>query len=202
MIEGIGISKKFDDNILFNRLNFKIEEGEFICFSGVSGSGKTTLLNIIGLLEPFDDGKLLFNGKEVSSYKEKLEFYRYDVGFVFQNFVLIENKTVRENLEMVNKKYRTSYSIKNVLERVDLLDKIDSKVYTLSGGEQQRIALARLFFKKSSIVLADEPTGSLDYANAKKVMEILKELNNEGHIVILVTHDEKTKLIADRIIEL
>ena len=89
--------------------------------------------------------------------KEKLEFYRYDVGFVFQNFVLIENKTVRENLEMVNEKYRTSYSIKNVLERVDLLDKIDSKVYTLSGGEQQRIALARLFFKKSSIVLADEP---------------------------------------------
>jgi hypothetical protein len=89
--------------------------------------------------------------------KEKLEFYRYDVGFVFQNFVLIENKTVRENLEMVNEKYRTPYSIKNVLERVDLLDKIDSKVYTLSGGEQQRIALARLFFKKSSIVLADEP---------------------------------------------
>ena len=202
MIEGIEISKKFDDNILFNRLNFKIEEGEFVYFSGVSGSGKTTLLNIIALLEPFDEGKLLFNGKEVFSYKEKLEFYRYDVGFVFQNFVLIENKTVRENLEMVNKKYRTSYSIKNVLERVDLLDKIDSKVYTLSGGEQQRIALARLFFKKSSIVLADEPTGSLDYGNAKKVMEILKELNNEGRIVILVTHDEKTKQIADRIIEL
>ncbi|MDM8534230.1 ABC transporter ATP-binding protein [Clostridiaceae bacterium HSG29] len=145
---------------------------------------------------------LLFNGKEISSYKEKLEFYRYDVGFVFQNFVLIENKTVRENLEMVNKKYRTSYNIKNVLEKVDLLDKIDSKVYTLSGGEQQRIALARLFFKKSSIILADEPTGSLDYGNAKKVMEIIKELNNEGRIVILVTHDEKTKQIADRIIEI
>jgi len=202
MIEGIGISKKFDENILFNRLNFKIDKGEFVCFSGVSGSGKTTLLNIIGLLEPFDEGKLLFNGKEISSYKEKLEFYRYQVGFIFQNFVLIENKTVRENLEMVNRKYRTSYSIKNVLEKVDLLDKIDSKVYTLSGGEQQRIALARLFFKKSSIVLADEPTGSLDYKNAEKVMSILKELNNEGRIVILVTHDEKTKQIADRIIEL
>ncbi len=202
MIEGIGISKKFDDNVLFNQLNFKIDKGEFVCFSGVSGSGKTTLLNIIGLLEPFDEGKLLFNGKEIFSYKEKLEFYRHDVGFIFQNFVLIENKTVRENLEMVNTKYRTSYSIKNVLEKVDLLDKIDSKVYTLSGGEQQRIALARLFFKKANIVLADEPTGSLDYGNAKKVMDILKELNNEGRIVILVTHDEKIKQIADRIIEL
>jgi len=202
MIEGIGISKKFDENVLFNQLNFKISKGEFVCFSGVSGSGKTTLLNIIGLLESFDEGKLLFDGKTISTYKEKLEFYRYQVGFIFQNFVLIENKTVRENLEIVNKKYRTSYSIENVLEKVNLLDKIESKVYTLSGGEQQRIALARLFYKKSSIVLADEPTGSLDYRNAMKVMDILKELNNEGRTVILVTHDEETKQMANRIIEL
>lgn len=124
------------------------------------------------------------------------------MGFLFQNFALIENKTVKENLELIREKSRTSYTIGEVLERVGMADKADRKVFTLSGGEQQRVALARLFLKKCSIILADEPTGSLDAKNAEIVMKILMELNKSGKTVILVTHDEKIKKMSGRVMEL
>lgn len=202
MIQGIGLTKRFDNKILFENFSFIIEDGDFVCFSGASGSGKTTLLNIIGLIEPFDAGDLLINGKRHLTNKQKLEYFRSQVGFLFQNFALIENKTVKQNLELIRKENRTGYTIVEALTKVGLQDKVDSKIYTLSGGEQQRIALARLFLKKCEIILADEPTGSLDAKNAEIVMEIMRDLNKEGKTVVLVTHDEKIKNMSRKVIEI
>lgn len=202
IVEGKNIVKKFGERVLLSRFSFVIEDGEFVCFSGVSGSGKTTLLNIIGLLEPIDGGKLLINGSEYRTNRQKLNYYRSQVGFLFQNFALIENKTVEQNLELVSKKNRSGCTIEESLEKVGLRDKLHQKVYTLSGGEQQRVALARLFLKKCDLILADEPTGSLDTENAKMVMRILLDLNRQGKTVVLVTHDERIKKMAGRIIEL
>ena len=202
MIEGRNIKKSYDGKCLFENLNFVIEDQDFICFSGESGAGKTTLLNIIGLLEPIDSGEILFDGKKYTTRKELREYYRTTVGFLFQNFALIESKTVKENLEIVSKESRTEYTIKSALEKVGLDNKLNSKIYTLSGGEQQRVALARLFLKKCKIILADEPTGSLDKRNALIVMDILKQLNEEGKIVIFVTHDEELRKRAKRVVEL
>jgi len=202
MIEGIRICKSFGTTKLFSDLNFEINDGDFICFSGESGAGKTTLLNIIGLIEPIDSGKLLFDGQEYNNRKQKLEFYRSKVGFLFQNFALIENKTVYENLEIISPKCRTNYSITDVLSIVGLESKINQKIYTLSGGEQQRIALARLFLKKCKIILADEPTGSLDKRNAQIIMNTLFELNGQGKTVIMVTHDNEIKKMTRRVIEI
>jgi len=202
MIVGKNIVKHFDELVLFDGIDFFIDDGDFVCFSGASGKGKTTLLNIIGLIEPYDNGDLIINGVRYSSNRQKLEYYRTQVGFLFQNFALIDNKTVEKNLELVSLKNRTNLTIPQVLDKVGLSDKIDNKVYTLSGGEQQRVALARLFLKKCNIILADEPTGSLDAENAQAIMEILMELNREGKTVIMVSHDEKIKKMARRVIEL
>lgn len=202
MIAARNITKKFGEHVLFDHLDFVIEDGEFVCFSGPSGKGKTTLLHIIGLIEPVDEGEILIDGQALKKNREKRKFFSEKVGFLFQNFALIENKTVKENLELIREKSRTSYTIEEVLERVGMADKADRKVFTLSGGEQQRVALARLFLKKCSIILADEPTGSLDAKNAEIVMKILMELNESGKTVILVTHDEKIKKMAGRVMEL
>jgi putative ABC transport system ATP-binding protein len=202
MIVGKNIVKHFDELVLFDGIDFFIDDGDFVCFSGASGKGKTTLLNIIGLIEPYDDGDLIINGVRYSSNRQKLEYYRTQVGFLFQNFALIDNKTVEKNLELVSLKNRTDLTIPQVLDKVGLSDKIDNKVYTLSGGEQQRVALARKKKKKCNIILADEPTGSLDAENAQAIMDILMELNREGKTVIMVSHDEKIKKIARRVIEL
>ena len=201
MIVGENIVKKFGDFILFDDLNFKIMDGEFICFSGESGTGKTTLLNIIGLIEPIDSGKLLINGKEYTTKRDKRDYFRKDVGFLFQNFALIENKTVKQNLELVITDEK-SVSIPDALRWVGLENKLNNKVYTLSGGEQQRIALARLLIKQCNIILADEPTGSLDKRNANMVIRLLRGLNDTGKTVIMVTHDEEIKKQADRIINI
>lgn len=203
MIKGIDICKKFGEHIIFDHYSFKIDTGEFVCFAGASGTGKTTLLHIIGLIEEFDLGRLLIDHKEITKRKDKLLYYRQKVCFLFQNFALIEGKTVRQNLNMIKAADRTKgATIESVLEKVGLSEKIDEKIYTLSGGEQQRIALARVFLKRCEIVLADEPTGSLDKENARKVVGLLKELHKEGKTVVLVTHDEEIQGQCERIIRL
>lgn len=202
MIEWIELSKRFEGRVLFENFNFKIESGEFVCFSGVSGCGKTTLLNMIGMIEPFDSGKLLIDGEAIVTPKQRMQYFQKKLGFLFQNFALVENKTVEQNLKLIRKQDRTNLTMEEALKRVGLSGVLKQKVYTLSGGEQQRVALARLFFKQSEIILADEPTGSLDEANANRIMQILKELHQEGKTIILVTHDEKIKRMAERVIEL
>lgn len=202
MISIKDLNKKYGEKSIFQDLNLEIQKGEFVIFSGHSGCGKTTLLNMIGALEPIDSGKIIVDGINISNKKTQLKYFQQKVGFLFQNFALIENKTVKQNLEIIKKKHRSNKTLENVLESVGLIDKIDKKVYTLSGGEQQRIALARLMLKKCDLILADEPTGSLDTENAKKVINILKELNNEGKTIILVTHDENIKKESSTVINI
>lgn len=202
MIEVINLCKCFGERELFSNLSFRIQDGEFICFSGESGKGKTTLLNMLGMIEPPTSGRILFDGKEVKSNRDRLHFLRTKVGFIFQNFALVENKTVEQNLALVRKYDRQDIAIEEALRHVGIAEKIKKKVYTLSGGEQQRVALARLFIKKCDIILADEPTGSLDKHNAEVVIKILKDLNEQGKTVIIVTHDDNVKKICDRIVDL
>ncbi|MCM3006847.1 ABC transporter ATP-binding protein [Priestia koreensis] len=202
MIEIKGLTKKFEDSVLFSDFNLTIQTGEFIVFSGPSGCGKTTLLNMIGAIEDVNSGEIIIDGINITNKKNHLTYFRQKVGFLFQNFALIDSKTVRENLKLVRKSCRTEVSIEESLKVVGLENKIDHKVYSLSGGEQQRVALARLLLKKCDIILADEPTGSLDNKNANVVIDHLKKLNDLGKTVILVTHDEEIKKKGKRIVEL
>lgn len=202
MIEIKNINKVFDNKILFENYNLQIQQGEFVIISGESGSGKTTLLNMIGALEKIDSGKILINSIDISKKKYQLKFYRETVGFLFQNFVLLEDKTVYQNLEIIRKRSRSTVTIEEALQKVGLKNRMNAKVYTLSGGEQQRVALARLMVKRCSLILADEPTGSLDQKNADVVMSILKQMNKEGITIILVTHNYDLKERGDRFIQL
>lgn len=202
MIEIKNLHKSFEDCKLFSDFNMTVKDGEFVILSGVSGCGKTTLLNIIGSIEKIDDGEILVDGINISKPKNQLEYFRTKVGFLFQNFSLVDNKTVRENLKLIRNESKSDVSIEEALEKVGLSNKIDQKVYKLSGGEQQRVALGRLMVKKCDIILADEPTGSLDKVNAESVIEILKSMNKMGKTVIMATHDENYKKIGTRIIEL
>jgi putative ABC transport system ATP-binding protein len=202
MIKIEKLNKSFDEKNLFNNFDLEIKSGEFIVFSGVSGCGKTTLLNMIGALEKFDSGEILVNGIDISKKKNHILYFKNIVGFLFQNFALMENKTVLENMKIVKSNIDSTVSIDSALKRVGLVDKKNEKVFKLSGGEQQRIALARLMIKKCELILADEPTGSLDKKNADDVMSILCELNKSGKTVIVVTHDSEIKKLGQRVIDL
>lgn len=198
MIEAINLTKKFDDKILFTDLNLKINEKDSLVITGDSGSGKSTLLNILSLIEETDEGMIIWDNdqiKEINSRKVN-KIIREEIGYVFQNYALIENKTVYENIEIgakynkaINKKNK-KMTIYDAIERVGLNGLEQRKVYSLSGGEQQRVALARIIVKPCDIIFADEPTGNLDDENANKIMDILFNLNEEGKTIIVVTHDQ------------
>mgnify|MGYP003784430669 CR=1 FL=1 len=197
------VSKSFGEHVLFKDVSFEIKKGEFVVFSGVSGCGKTTMLNMIGGLEKLSGGTILVDNVDVSKRQNQLEYFRNKVGFLFQTFALIENKTVFQNLDMIKTDCRSEITIEDAMAKVGLSDKLNAKIYTLSGGEQQRVALARLMVKKCDLILADEPTGSLDKGNASAVIDILKEMNtNQGKTVIMVTHDDELKKQGNRIINL
>lgn len=202
MLKITNLSKSFGNKVLFKDYSLTIEDGEFVAFVGASGCGKTTLLNMIGAIEPVDAGEINVDGIDISKRKNKLNYFKTKVGFLFQNFALVDNKTVRENLLFIKNDCKSGISIEQAIERVNLSEMIDTVVYKLSGGEQQRIALARLMIKKCDLILADEPTGSLDKDNAAIVMNILLELNKTGKTVIIVTHDMGIAQQCDRIIEI
>lgn len=191
MITIQNLSKRFDEKVLFDNFNMSISDGDFVVFCGESGCGKTTLLNMIGCLEKPDSGSIVIDGVDIWKTKNKQALFSCKLGFLFQNFALLEGKTVAQNLQIIQKKVRTEKSIGEVLKEVGLQDKMNTKVYKLSGGEQQRVALARLMLKKCDIILADEPTGSLDEQNADRVMQLLHLINQRGKTVILVTHSKK-----------
>ena len=202
MIEIKNLNKSFGENVIFKDFSCQIKDGEFVVFAGKSGCGKTTLLNIIGALEKPDGGEIIVDGIDITKRKNQKNYFKNTVGFLFQNFALIENKTVKQNLDFIQKNQRTETTVSEALNQVGLSGKEDTPVYKLSGGEQQRVALARLMIKKCKLVLAEEPTGSLDRDNADTVMEILKKMNEKGKTVILVTHDGRIIENASRVITL
>lgn len=198
VIEAKNLTKKFGNKILFTDLNLKINERDSIVITGDSGSGKSTLLNILSLIEETDEGMVIWNGNEIEKINgtKVNKIIREEIGYVFQNYALIDNKTVYENVE-IGTKYNESINFKNkkqyvydAIERVGLTGLENRKVYSLSGGEQQRVALARIIVKPCDVIFADEPTGNLDDENANKILDILFNLNEEGKTVIVVTHDQ------------
>lgn len=203
------ISKSYGDRKILNQFSLEIEKGEFIAITGESGAGKSTLMNIMGLLENFESGEYevcgIKNPKPGTRISTKL--MRNELSYLFQNFALINNKTVRYNLELALhfSKMERSEKIKvmeHALHEVGLHHIENKKICSLSGGEQQRVALARILLKPSQIILADEPTGSLDSHNRDKVMTILTKLNQSGKTIIVVSHDNEVVKTAHRVITL
>lgn len=202
MIQVEQLSKAFGKFKLFDGFSMEIADGEFVIIEGASGCGKTTLLNILGSLEKFDSGRILVDGIDISQKKNQRKYLQEKVGFLFQNFALVERMTIEENMKLVKNNCRSGVSIDEALTAVGLREKKNQKVYSLSGGEQQRAALARLMIKKCDYVFADEPTGSLDRKNADVVFSILEKINESGKTVIMVTHDEAYQQKGKRVIRL
>lgn len=186
-----------------NDITLDINLGEFLMILGPSGCGKSTLLNIIGGMDKPTSGEVLIDDKDIAKYTDKeLTKYRRDsVGFIFQSYNLIGNLTVLENVMLSNDKVSEEEALK-ALEKLGILDKKDSFPSSMSGGEMQRVSIARAIIKSPRILLCDEPTGALDSKNGKEVMEILKEMNDNGQTIIMVTHNLDYKKYATRIISL
>lgn len=190
-------------------VSLSVLKGEFISVTGTSGSGKSTLMNMLGCLDTVDDGKYFLDGKDVSSMTDKeLSHIRNEkIGFIFQGFNLINELSAVENVELpliyrkIPKDERR-FLAENALKRVLLENRMNHKPSQLSGGQQQRVAIARALAMKPMIILADEPTGSLDSNSGKEVMNFLKELNNEGKTVIIITHDNAIAESTKRIIRI
>lgn len=208
MIELQHIWKQFGSRIIFSDLNLNFQSGMVYALIGDSGCGKTTLLNMLAKLETFDKGEIVYKGKSLTSLKNE-EFYRNELGYLFQNFGLIENQTIRENLELgligkkKNKKQEKERLLLQALQavRLDYLS-LNQKIYELSGGEAQRVALAKIILKDPPLILADEPTASLDPKNSKEIMEILLELRNANRTIIIATHNPSIWKMADQVIRL
>jgi len=194
VVETVNLNKNFGNKNILNKFNLSVEEQEIITITGKSGCGKSTLLNIIGLLDGYSSGILFINGKQISKIttKEAMLLRRYYIGYIFQNYALIEGDTVEENLKLAAK-YGSGKDKKALIQqalcKVGLEDYEKKRIYELSGGEQQRVALARVFIKPCSLILADEPTGSLDSANKLLVLSLFEQLRQEGKTIIIVTHD-------------
>lgn len=207
-IKLVKINKSFNGNKVLNDFTLDIKHGEMVAITGGSGSGKTTILNILGLIEKADSGTVdIFDFKNIKPNTKKAEMaIRKHIGYLFQNFALIDNESVEENLKIglkyVNKKEDYKALIKNVLLEVGLQGYEKRKVYELSGGEQQRVAIARVMLKPSNIILADEPTGSLDVLNRNSIIDLLKRLNSIGKTVVIVTHDDYVASKCHRIINI
>ncbi len=190
---------------LFHLDDFSANTGELITILGKSGAGKSTLLNILGLNQEFTSGEFHIFGKSVNKLtnKEKMEIKRKEISFLFQDFGLIEYETIDFNLDIglrfkkMSMKERKTSKIE-ILKKVGLEKRLKTPVYLLSGGEKQRIALARTFLKNGRIILADEPTGSLDDSNKKIIFSILQELVAEERLVIVVTHDTELATLGTK----
>ncbi|MFF1133709.1 ATP-binding cassette domain-containing protein [Streptococcus pyogenes] len=197
-IETFNVTKKFSSKKIFTDLNLTFEAGKSYALIGGSGSGKSTLLNIIGRLEKIDNGKVLVDEQDIWKIKERT-FFKNIIGYVFQNYSLIENKTVYDNLKLINKDKKISA----VLEKVGLSSGyLNQKIYELSGGQAQRVAIARMLMKPRKIILADEPTGALDGEIGKEIINLLLSETAENKYVIIATHDPAVYNKVDFIIDM
>lgn len=203
------LCKKFDDDVVFDNFSLEVEKGDYVCITGKSGAGKSTLLNIIGLLEAPDSGSIEINGIKNPKFQSAAgtKLLREHISYLFQNYGLVETDSVEENLKIGTKYLKLKSGeekekIKQALEFVGLSGCEKKKAYKLSGGEQQRVALARILLKPSEIILADEPTGSLDKENQATVLSLLKKLNESGKTIVVVTHSDEVKQSAKKCINI
>ena len=209
MIKIKNLYKAYNETTIFKNFNIEIAEKEIVAITGSSGAGKSTLLNIIGGLEKADSGEIYINDKLIdwNNSKERREMFKSVFSYLFQNYGLIDNITVNENLDIALK-YTKSTTSKldrkmEILKKVGIGDLLNTKVFKLSGGEQQRVALAKIFLKDSKIILADEPTASVDKDNTTKIFNLLSLLRDvENKTIIIVTHDKYIASLCDRTISI
>ena len=186
-----------------NDVSFELENGEFVVILGQSGAGKTTLLNLIGGMDTLTSGKIVLDGKEVSAFNKKglTAYRRMDIGFVFQFYNLMPNLTALENVELATEICKDALDPKKTLESVGLSERINNFPSQLSGGEQQRVSIARAVAKNPKLLLCDEPTGALDYKTGKTILKLLHDLSRaQNKLIIIVTHNQAIKDMADKVI--
>ena len=192
-----GVYRALDD------VNFELDNGEFVVILGPSGAGKTTLLNLLGGMDSVTDGSIALDGKEISKFnkKELTNYRRDDIGFVFQFYNLMPNLTALENVELATEICPDALDPKTVLESVGLGERLTNFPAQLSGGEQQRVSIARAIAKNPKLLLCDEPTGALDYTTGKNILRLLHDVCKENKkLVIVVTHNQALKDMADKVI--
>ena len=188
-----------------DNINFSIKKGEFVVIVGPSGAGKTTVLNILGGMDTATGGTLTVDGKDITAYdsRQLIGYRRDDIGFVFQFYNLIPNLTALENVELALQICKDPLDAKKVLEDVGLGDRLDNFPAQLSGGEQQRVSIARALAKNPKLLLCDEPTGALDYNTGKAILKLLQNMCRErGMTVIVITHNQALAPMADRLIHI
>ena len=185
-------------------VDFSVNKGEFVIIAGASGAGKSTILNILGGMDTVSSGKVIVDNNEISKYSQKdlITYRRYDIGFVFQFYNLVQNLTARENVELATQISKNPLNIDKVLDSVGLKDRKNNFPSQLSGGEQQRVAIARAIAKNPKLLLCDEPTGALDYNTGKAILKLLQDTcRKEGVTVIIITHNLALTPMGDKVIE-
>ena len=186
-------------------IDFSIDKGEFVVVVGPSGAGKTTVLNILGGMDKASGGEVLVDGKDIAGYSQKqlTGYRRNDIGFVFQFYNLVPNLTALENVELALQISRNPLDAKTVMQEVGLGDRLNNFPAQLSGGEQQRVSIARALAKNPKLLLCDEPTGVLDYQTGKAILKLLQDMCRErGMTVIVITHNSALTPMADRVIRI
>ena len=204
MIQLKNVSKSFKDIYILKNINLTIKEKAFVVIKGKSGQGKSTLLNILGLLEAPTEGQIIYKNQSIASKSQIRKFKKEDIAYIYQNYGLLENKTVLANLMLpLNISKKDMPKIIEIIQPVRLPKEIlKRKVYTCSGGEQQRIAIARAILKNPTVIFADEPTGNLDEKNAHDVINIFQYLNRQGVTIIMATHSQNFFDIGTELIDL
>lgn len=188
-----------------DEMNFEINKGEFVVIVGPSGAGKTTVLNILGGMDTLTSGSMIVDGVDIGKFssRELTTYRRYDIGFVFQFYNLVPNLTALENVELANQVSKNPLDAKLVLEEVGLSERMMNFPAQLSGGEQQRVSIARALAKNPKLLLCDEPTGALDYNTGKSILKLLEDTCKEkGMTVVVITHNQAIAPMADRIISI
>ena len=208
-IDVIDVHKRYKigENIVVanNGINFSIDKGEFVVILGPSGAGKSTTLNILGGMDSCDEGKIIIDETDISKFsnKELTKYRRYDVGFVFQFYNLVQNLTAKENVELATQISNNALDVEKTLELVGLGHRKDNFPAQLSGGEQQRVSIARAITKNPKLLLCDEPTGALDYSTGKQILKILQDTCRKiGTTVIIITHNSAIAPMADKVIKI